>query len=338
MDGQDLRSALVSLDGDDRVSFDRSLSVGRHPLNDMILGHARISSRHAVIEWQASVWRIRDLGSRNGTSVNGRRIQQWRRLKTGDVLRFAGVSAWRVDCLAEPQQLGGAIAMVELADSARRLPVRSDRFLVGTAAPCDLRVPEWLPQPATPIRLVLFEEAGALRLEPAAGIPGIALEGRPWTDGAVDLDRRLEVALGPSRLALLPVRGSLDPTERAVRQPKSYDLHLALRFTAPSEGEIRVRHPQGEFRLQTGQRFLLLYLLGQAAGRWLDDEQLKLGLWGRAGASEVDRSALHKLIYDTRQLFIARGLDGWFIEKLRGRTRLRLPPERVEVEEYGERS
>ena len=136
------RSALVSVEGEDRVTFDRSLTVGRHPFNDLVLGHPRISARHAVIEWDPGGWHLADLGSRNGTAVNDRRIDARKALRAGDVVRFGGVSAWRVETLAEP--VGGAIALIENVASARCTPVRTDRFLVGTAEPCDLVVAEWL--------------------------------------------------------------------------------------------------------------------------------------------------------------------------------------------------
>jgi hypothetical protein len=50
-----------------------------------------ISREHAEISWQAGGWRIRDLGSTHGTSVNGRTIQE-ARLAAGDKIEI-GVSA-----------------------------------------------------------------------------------------------------------------------------------------------------------------------------------------------------------------------------------------------------
>ena len=96
------RSRLVCLDDERVVEFGRAIVLGRHPLNDVVLDHPRISGRHAAIEWDGAAWRIRDLGSRNGTSVGQRRLRQPRTLREGDVVRLAGEVRWRVDRLRPP--------------------------------------------------------------------------------------------------------------------------------------------------------------------------------------------------------------------------------------------
>jgi pSer/pThr/pTyr-binding forkhead associated (FHA) protein len=65
------------------------LTVGRSPDNDISLPDDRLVSRlHAVLERFSSGWIIRDLGSRNGTSVNGNRVFSDQRLHSGDELRI----------------------------------------------------------------------------------------------------------------------------------------------------------------------------------------------------------------------------------------------------------
>lgn len=73
--------------------------IGRHPDNDLQLTDKNISRFHAIIEPRKEGFIIRDLGSRNGTFVNGQRVKEaW--LTTGDQLvvgstrmRFAEESA-----------------------------------------------------------------------------------------------------------------------------------------------------------------------------------------------------------------------------------------------------
>lgn len=48
------------------------LTVGRSPSCDLRLGSRGVSNQHASIQWTGSGWSIRDLGSRNGTHVNGK--------------------------------------------------------------------------------------------------------------------------------------------------------------------------------------------------------------------------------------------------------------------------
>ena len=52
----------------------RSLSIGKAPGNDLVLDKSAISRRHCQIIAQNDTFLIRDLGSRNGTYVEGRRI------------------------------------------------------------------------------------------------------------------------------------------------------------------------------------------------------------------------------------------------------------------------
>jgi len=64
------------------------LTIGRGPLNDLQLDQDDFSSgRHALVDPRRDgVW-VEDLGSTNGTFVNGVRLTSNRRLAPGDVLR-----------------------------------------------------------------------------------------------------------------------------------------------------------------------------------------------------------------------------------------------------------
>ncbi|HSD49169.1 MAG TPA: FHA domain-containing protein [Actinomycetota bacterium] len=68
------------------------LSIGQSASNDLSLPFDRTISRvHAVLERVAARWCVRDLGSRNGTFVNGERIWGERPLRSGDEIRVGGV-------------------------------------------------------------------------------------------------------------------------------------------------------------------------------------------------------------------------------------------------------
>jgi hypothetical protein len=50
-----------------------SRQAGRDPgANDLVIDDTRVSSRHAVLEWNGRGWSLSDLGSKNGTFVAGR--------------------------------------------------------------------------------------------------------------------------------------------------------------------------------------------------------------------------------------------------------------------------
>src|SRR5690242_4324174 len=63
--------------------------IGRSSSNDLILtgDNRRASSRHAELIYDGSAFLIKDLGSTNGTYLNGLRITQ-SRIKSGDILEF----------------------------------------------------------------------------------------------------------------------------------------------------------------------------------------------------------------------------------------------------------
>ena len=73
-------------------AFDKAyVGFGRHPLSDFRFDADKdldVSARHAAVVRAGDRWVLRDLGSRNGTFVNGRRINADQELASGDRLRF----------------------------------------------------------------------------------------------------------------------------------------------------------------------------------------------------------------------------------------------------------
>ncbi len=63
-------------------------TVGRDPENSLHLANPTISRRHAELLIAGSDLLVRDLASRNGTYLNGRRVRNYERLQGGDMLQF----------------------------------------------------------------------------------------------------------------------------------------------------------------------------------------------------------------------------------------------------------
>jgi EAL domain-containing protein (putative c-di-GMP-specific phosphodiesterase class I) len=63
-------------------------TIGRDFDNSLCLANPTISRRHAELLLVGSDLLIRDLGSRNGTYLNGRRVEKFERLQDGDMLQF----------------------------------------------------------------------------------------------------------------------------------------------------------------------------------------------------------------------------------------------------------
>jgi DNA-binding CsgD family transcriptional regulator len=66
-------------------------SIGRNSSCQLILNAASVSRRHGTIFFHHQEPYLADLGSRNGTFVNGCRISGKTRLKEGDIISFGAV-------------------------------------------------------------------------------------------------------------------------------------------------------------------------------------------------------------------------------------------------------
>ena len=67
-----------------------AITIGRDARNDVVLDDPRVSRRHALLRKVGEAFRIEDLGSTNGTYVNGERVDQRRSATTATRSRSAG--------------------------------------------------------------------------------------------------------------------------------------------------------------------------------------------------------------------------------------------------------
>lgn len=86
------RSAGRSPRVGERFSLRASTSIGRDAGNDVPLTDEAASARHAVLELRDGEWWIEDLGSTNGTLVNGQRIEKRERVRFGDEIAIGRVA------------------------------------------------------------------------------------------------------------------------------------------------------------------------------------------------------------------------------------------------------
>lgn len=89
-------ASLLRLERGDRsvtVSPDGTV-LGRLPASPITFAEPEVSYRHAAIRRQGTMWQIKDLGSTNGTIVDGQRIDgdDWTLLRPGSVISLAGVN------------------------------------------------------------------------------------------------------------------------------------------------------------------------------------------------------------------------------------------------------
>ena len=67
--------------------------LGRETDCDLVVGDETVSRRHAALRLEEEGWLISDLGSRNGTWVNGWRVHDRARVDPGDAVQM-GSARW----------------------------------------------------------------------------------------------------------------------------------------------------------------------------------------------------------------------------------------------------
>ena len=83
------------------------ITIGRAPSNDVIIDNPTVSAQHASLTKVPSGYRLKDLGSTNGTQVNGVSITD-AELKNGTEVRFGYVTGIFRDAGANLDQGGGS--------------------------------------------------------------------------------------------------------------------------------------------------------------------------------------------------------------------------------------
>ena len=114
---------LVHHDGSqrDHELTEETLTIGRAPDNVFPIDDVSVSSHHAQIAPSAGIFLLKDLGSTNGTKVNGTELQPDTEytLKPGDRIRFG-----KVDSIFDPEHAEAG---------AHEMPSNEDRAVAPAA-------------------------------------------------------------------------------------------------------------------------------------------------------------------------------------------------------------
>jgi pilus assembly protein CpaF len=267
-----------------RHDFDEEMiSIGRVQGNQIVLPRGNVSKRHAKIELKGGEFSLTDLGSTNGTYVNGRRIQEPTRLTRGDkvylgdfILSLEGHEALEPDetddappALPRPPK---AVPQAVIVPSPAKV-----------AAPKDVRAGR--PKAARPGALPQAGEGVLTSPIASVGDKPAAKPRRPEPDaGAADVPL-LELPGGSPALFTL-VESLLD---RVAREVKRIDRSSApSRVDEGTAGKVRIaleemvedlasrgKIPPGiERGALVGRAFRSAVDLGPLAG-WLDDPEVE---------------------------------------------------------------
>lgn len=82
------RLVLLGEEAREYLIADVERTIGRDPANDLVVEDDEISGQHARILFRDNDFWVEDLDSRNGTHVNGTRIESATLLRNEDLLRL----------------------------------------------------------------------------------------------------------------------------------------------------------------------------------------------------------------------------------------------------------
>jgi len=294
--------------------------IGRGPDNDLVVNDARISWNHTQV-WieDGKIW-VKDLGSLNGTFINDERVRNPVEVHDGTKVRLGPELALQVRG-APPQELNLMPRSLTLEDlaSGLQVPLRSDRFVMGSAEDADLRLKD---APAMAAMLIIHPDGE------------VWVGSEDETEHPVDLGEVFQVCGRDFQIVEAdPVR---QPTVE--QDPERYPYLLTATLdgaTGPEASLEDLANPGRVHRIESDNRAVLLFLLGRQRQRdreagqpraergWCADADVVTGIWGRAGRSE-DPNRLHVLVHRLRKELKSAGFDPWCIEKRRRYIRIRV--------------
>jgi len=271
------------------------LHLGRAPTNDLVLPKVDVSGHHAILYRDAGqVW-LKDLGSSNGTFVNGERIRAPVVVVEGDELKLGGATTL---ALSESDTLPRAPLRLERTDGAVGWTVSDMAFPIPGG---------------DDVTLLVYDDEVWLAVD--------GMETEPVTLGE-------PFEINGQTLVLREVTGPTPETVRPSASTHPYRMSVSLQA---DEAVLTHLGTQEVCRITSAHRVAMLYALGQRwqtdspgnARGWIDDDQLAIAVWGRSH-QEHGTNNLHVLVHRVRKEAASAGFDRWFIEKRSGRTRIRL--------------
>ncbi len=291
-----------------RVALAARTLVGRSLGCELRIVDPQVSGEHAVLLWEGDAWTVRDLGSRNGTWVNGERLEPGGRrpLRKSDTVVFAVDAHTWVLVDAGPATVQAAC-------------VDDDRLVTGSA---DLLA---LPDDDH-VELTLSRAAdGRWRVEATDGAVRFVADGDVVEAGGARWRLHLPAVLPPTvasdRIANLALGFRVSPDEEhvdvtlstgAVERPLRPRSHHYLLLTLARE------------RLADAERATPARAEGERG--WVTEERL-------ASMLRLDRQTVKVQIHRARQELAAHGVPdaAGIVERRAGTGQLRIGVARLSV-------
>lgn len=199
------------------------LTIGRNPGNDILIDNAGVSRRHAVIRWSGDRAVVEDLGSANGTFVNGERITS-HELQDADeilvlkhrlvyrlpketaapkveVVQDVGQKTMYIDPAAIAQAAGKAPARPEAATprlrprlilpDLKKLALEDEEITLGSGADCKIRLSGMFVGKLH--AKIIPEGEGQFRIVHVAGLAGTRVNGEKISEHILKHGDEIEI-------------------------------------------------------------------------------------------------------------------------------------------------
>mgnify|MGYP001302799795 CR=1 FL=1 len=257
--------------------------IGRSSRCDVRIKHPGISSEHAVIRQLPSSAILEDLGSTNGTRVNGKRVEV-HTLRHGDQI---GVGRERLMYFAELDEASRFVQPESTEPFAQPAP-GGER--VNTAAPTP-QPPAPQPPAQPPAAALLapdlfIDTANTPSLVPAR-VPARAAPAKGSADGMPEIDETLLASLpkGTTLASGSPVARAAAPIPAAASKPAATPAPAPAPPASPAPPPLvqRAQAPRGEAAKVQNLSGSLAVLSGPAAGKRypLDQPSITVGKEGK---------------------------------------------------------
>ncbi len=245
--------------------FDRDrIRVGRKPDNDVVVDDKVVSSHHAEIRCSRGVYRLADLGSTNGTLLNGRRVEE-EPLDDHDVIQLGDggpVFEFRI---------GGR----EAADLPRIMPLtgswdaglepiefRAERLTIGRGQDNDIvagRVPG---SPVSTCHAEIRRRNGACEIEDLNSTNGTFVNGRRIRASRLHDGDRVELGTGGPVFELRLHQRSRGRGSKQVRESERILRKLERAARGGPAGEHTMLFLQAAQKYYKRRRWPLLVIIG----------------------------------------------------------------------------
>lgn len=282
--------------------------VGRGAACQLRLAQPQVSGLHAELTWDGDRWMVQDLGSRNGTFVDGTRLAAGERkaIGRGSLLAFGDVEDRYTLAEIEPPRL----------------------MAMGNEGPAVLADSNLLCLPSTENpEVTVFEDAtGRWVLESGESTKVIA-------------DRESVVVGGVSWTIYLPTAS--DQTRDAESRPLPLDA-ISLDFFVSRDGEyvaVRLSHEHGKVDIEPRAHAQLLLALARIRLADREREHLKDSEHGWIHREDlvrdlgIDLQLLNLWVYRARQQLVKAGIRdaGNIVERRSGTLQLRIGVSKLAV-------